>query len=324
MTPVSELPELSVIAPCRDEAEGLEAFHARVRAAVGALGVVAEMVYVDDGSVDATWAVIVRLASADPAVRGVRLSRNFGQQAALTAGMEVSRGRRVLLADADGQDPPEVLERLWRRMDEGFDVVHARRSGRPGDGWAKRGTAWLFYRVAAWAMDPAPPADTGDFRLLSRRAVDAVLSLPERVRFLRGLWPWVGFPQASVDYVREPRVTGRTRYGAGSLVRLALDALTSGSAAPVRLVWVVAAVLAAAAAVLAAGSVVAAWRGAGPGAWVPLALAAWVGVVGAAAVAACAVVGEYAARALLEAKARPLYLVSERVGGGFPSGRAGM
>ncbi len=224
---------LSVVAPVLDEASILEVFHKRLADALDGLDW--ELVLVDDGSTDDTAEVIDRIANADIRVRGVILSRNFGYQAAMSAGIDHAVGDAVVTIDADLQDPPEVIPELIERWREGADVVFATRQSRDGEGWLKLRTArWftsLFIRLGGLQI----PADAGDFRLLDRCAVTALRAMPERSRFLRGMTAWVGYRQATVAYRRDARYAGDTRYRWRTLIRMSLDALSSFSHIPLQL-----------------------------------------------------------------------------------------
>ena len=234
-----DAPPISVVAPCYNEQDVLEAFHRRVRAVLDGLDGDSEIVLVDDGSTDETWAIMERLAEADPAVVAVRLSRNHGHQLALTAGLDICRGRRVLVIDADLQDPPELLPDMLRIMDDGADVVYGQRRRRAGETAFKRATAAAFYRLLGrMSRSPIPP-DTGDFRLISRRALDVLLAMPERHRFIRGMVSWIGFRQEPLLYDRDSRAAGTTKYPLRKLFRFAFDAITSFSTVPLALAgWV--------------------------------------------------------------------------------------
>src|SRR5690606_2998921 len=230
---------LTVVVAAFNEAAALPELHRRLAAVLARLaaddGVDGGVLYVDDGSTDATWAVMRDLAAADARVSLLRLSRNFGKEAALTAGLDrVVSGAAVIL-DADGQDPPELIPELVARWREGFDDVHGTRLAREGDGWFKRASAHLFYRVMQRLSKTPVPADTGDFRLLSPRALAALRELRERHRFMKGLFGWIGFNRVSVPYRREPRLAGRSKFNAWRLWNFALEGITSFSTAPLRL-----------------------------------------------------------------------------------------
>jgi polyisoprenyl-phosphate glycosyltransferase len=225
--------QLSVVAPCFNEATGLREFHARVSAACAGFPD-HEIVLVDDGSKDATWPVICALTKKDPHVRGIRLSRNFGHQAALTAGLMAAGGARILMIDADLQDPPELLPEMMKAMDAGADVVYGKRTSRRGESVFKRVTAAAFYRVISRLSEVDIPVDTGDFRLVDRRVLDALLSMPERYRFVRGMVAWIGFKQVPLEYVRNPRFAGTTNYTLARMIKFSMDAITGFSTVPHR------------------------------------------------------------------------------------------
>lgn len=221
-----------MVLPILDEEETLPELHRRLDAVLGGMDVRAEMVFVDDGSTDGSADWLRRRAAEDPRVRLLRLSRNFGHQAAILAGLEAARGDAVVIMDGDLQDPPEVLPDLvdaWRR---GGDVVYAVRDGHLGDGRLKRTLASIFYRVFRAATSIDAPLDAGDFRLLDRRVVDELTAMGETHLFLRGLTRWLGFRQVSVSYRREARYGGAPKYSTWRSLRLALDGLTSFTAAP--------------------------------------------------------------------------------------------
>lgn len=232
-------PYLSIIVPCFNEEGSLPHLHERLNAAVlpyRAHGV--EIILVNDGSHDGTWNLIEALSTKDEAIVGIKFSRNFGHQMALSCGLDYARGERVLIIDADLQDPPEVLNEMMQRMDQGFDVVYGQRKSRQGETAFKKLSAWLFYRVLNRLSDVKIPVDTGDFRLMSRRVVDTLKTLPERVRFTRGLVSWLGFRQTAVHYVRDARHAGQTHYSLKAMFRYANEGLTSFSTRPLQLaIW---------------------------------------------------------------------------------------
>ena len=228
-------PMLSVVAPVYDEVAVVEELVDRIVGAVSGLGSF-EVVIVDDGSTDGTWEALSVAASRHDAVRTVRLSRNFGHQVALTAGLDLARGDAVVTIDGDLQDPPEVIPRLVERWRAGFDVVYAVRASRAGETRYKLWTARLFYRVMQRMTPVAIQEEVGDFRLLSRRAADALRGMPERARFLRGMTSWIGFSQVGVLYERDARRFGETKYPTRKMVRFAADAITSFSTLPLQVV----------------------------------------------------------------------------------------
>lgn len=302
-------PDISVAIPCKNEAAGIAQTVARVAAACGARRW--EIILVDDGSTDGTWEEIRALAAARPGVRGLRLARNFGQQAALTAALEAARGSRVLILDADLQDPPELLDEMWERMDAGFDVVYGQRTSRNGETAAKKLTARLFYRVFNSLSDYPIPEDAGDFRLMSRRAVDALLGLKERNRFMRGMMSWVGFPQSPLAYARPPRANGRSSYSWDRMIALAADGLLSFSTSPLRLAMAGGLGMAAGSLVGLGAIVGGVVQGVTVRGWASLMFT--VMLFSSAQIVLVALVGEYVGRLLIEAKQRPVYVLREAV-----------
>lgn len=226
---------LSVVVPCYNEQEVLPEFHRRLDAVLSALGLPWEVVYVNDGSRDGTLEVMRTLQAGRPQVAIVDLSRNFGKEIAMTAGLDACVGDAVVVIDADLQDPPEVIPQLVAEWRAGFDMVYARRDSRLGETALKKATARVFYRVIGKLSRVSIPADTGDFRLMSRRAVDALLQLREQHRFMKGLFAWVGFPQKAVLYRRDPRFAGDTKWNYWKLWNFAVEGITSFSTVPLRL-----------------------------------------------------------------------------------------
>jgi dolichol-phosphate mannosyltransferase len=245
-------------------------------------------------------------------VRLLRLSRNFGHQAALSAGIDAARGDAIVTIDGDLQDPPEVIPELVAKWDEGFDVVYAVRSSRAGEGKAKLATASLFYRLLAAITSTEIPRDVGDFRLLSRRAADALRAMPERARFLRGMTGWIGYRQTGVEYARDARYAGETKYRLGHMLRLALDGIMSFSLAPIRLVTALGfALVIFCIAVLAWTFYVRFFTNHHTQGWTSV--IAVVLLLGGVQLLSLGVIGQYVARIFEESKRRPLYLVDEVV-----------
>jgi polyisoprenyl-phosphate glycosyltransferase len=312
---MSVKPVLSLVVPCYNEAVGLASFWARASDALDALGLPAEAVFVDDGSRDATFAVLSALAARDPRVRVVALSRNFGKEVALAAGLDHARGEAVVPIDADLQHPPEVLAALVARWREGHDVVIALRRDRVTDPWPRRLAGDLFHRLFSRVAAVPVPRGAGDFRLLSRPVVEALRAMPERIRYMKGMYAWVGFRTGSVDYDVEERSAGASRYGFFRLWRLALDGIVSFSALPLRVSSVLGVLFALLA--LAYGG----WltvRTIVQGVDVPgyASLMVVVLFLGGVQLLSLGVIGEYLGRMYDEVKARPLYLVRARLG--FP------
>jgi glycosyltransferase involved in cell wall biosynthesis len=226
---------ISVVIPAFNEEEVLDEAYRRLAAVMDRLGRSYELIFVDDGSQDATPLILGRIADGDRRVRVLGLSRNFGHQVAISAGVDHARGDAVVVIDADLQDPPEVIPRLVARWQEGYEVVYGKRLARRGESPFKTRTAALFYRILRRLTTIEIPVDTGDFRLVDRKVCEALRRLPERNRYVRGLVSWVGFRQSSVEYERHERFAGRTKYPLGKMLHFALDAITSFSDRPLRL-----------------------------------------------------------------------------------------
>ncbi|RRU25705.1 glycosyltransferase family 2 protein [Stenotrophomonas sp. 278] len=300
---------LTLVIAAHNEAAALPLLHPRLRAVLDGLDdIVGHVLYVDDGSTDETWAVMQALAAQDPSVGTLRLSRNFGKEAALTAGLDFVDDGAVMLLDADGQDPPELIPEfvaLWR---EGYDNVYGTRLVRDGESWLKRSTAAAFYRVIGRLSRTPIPADTGDFRLLSPRALQALGQLRERHRFMKGLFGWVGFRRKALPYHRHSRMVGDSKFGFWKLWNFALEGITSFSTVPLRAATYLGLATASFAFVF--------------GMWV-IAKAALYGdrvagyptmmsvilFLGGVQLIALGLIGEYLGRLYEESKQRPLYLV---------------
>jgi glycosyltransferase involved in cell wall biosynthesis len=304
---------LSIVAPMHDEAPVLGPFFERIEAATGELGLALEIICVDDGSRDATLAGLVQKAARDPRVKVIALARNFGKEAALTAGIEAATGDMVVPIDADLQDPPELIAEFIKRWEEGYDVVYGARADRSSDTAMKRTTAQLFYRIFNRVSDLDIPESAGDFRLMDRQVVEALKCLPERNRFMKGLFAWVGFRQIGVPYVRPERAAGTTSMGYLRLWRFALDGITSFSTAPLR-VWSVIGFVSALVALIVAVALIV--RVLVVGREVPGYASLMVAVLFGFAIQMMAfgVLGEYVGRLYQEVKGRPIYVVRARIG----------
>jgi len=230
----TQIPTLSVVVPAYNEQEVLPAFHDRLIKALEGLPYSLEVVYVNDGSTDNTLQIMENLYSKDGHVALVDLSRNFGKEIALSAGLHKATGDAVVVIDADLQDPPELIPELVNEWNNGFDVVYARRSQRKGETWIKKITAACFYRIMQKVSRVKIPKDTGDFRLMSRRAVDALNTLTEQHRFMKGLFAWIGYKQKAVYYDRDQRFAGKTKWNYWKLWNFALDGITSFTTAPLK------------------------------------------------------------------------------------------
>lgn len=303
------LPRLVVVVPAYNEGDGLRALQQRLLPVLDGLdGLDTAILYVDDGSRDHTWEVMRDLATQDARVETLRLSRNFGKELALTAGLDHAEADAAVVIDADLQDPPELIPEFVARWREGFDVVYGTRIAREGETWLKKLTAAGFYRVMARLSSTPVPRDTGDFRLLSRRALDALRGLRERHRFMKGLFAWVGYRQCAVPYRRDPRHAGSSKFNYWKLWNFALEGITSFSTAPLRVatyIGVVAALLSFVyGAVIVAKTLI--WGE--PVAGYPSIMTAML-FLGGVQLIALGMIGEYLGRLYDESKQRPLYLI---------------
>jgi len=303
---------LTIVIAAFNEEAALPVLHPRLARVMDGLDLDCRLLYVDDGSRDGTWATLQAIAAGDPRVSLLRLARNFGKELALTAGLDQVGTDGALVLDADGQDPPELIPAFVAKWREGYDVVYGTRSRRDGETWFKRFTAAGFYRVMHWLSRTDIPRDTGDFRLMSRRVLDALRQLRERQRFMKGLFTWVGFRQVALAYDREPRMAGDTKFNYWRLWNLALEGITSFSTVPLRLATYV--------------GVFTALVAFGWGLWIIARTVLWgdpvegwpslmtvVLFLGGLQLVALGIIGEYLGRLYVESKQRPLYLVSEAV-----------
>ncbi|HEU4992830.1 MAG TPA: glycosyltransferase family 2 protein [Luteimonas sp.] len=315
---------LTVVVAAFNEADALPVLHPRIAAVLDGLagdGIDGRVLYVDDGSRDRTWAVVEALAASDPRVAALRLSRNFGKEAALTAGLDLVDDGAAVILDADGQDPPELIPRFVAHWREGYDDVHGTRVAREGEGLLKRGTAHLFYRLIGRLSHTPVPADTGDFRLLSPRALQALRGLRERQRFMKGLFGWIGYRRIAVPYERKPRLAGRSKFSFWKLWNFALEGITSFSTAPLRMATWLGVATALVAFAYAAWIVVKALVWGDPVAGWPTMMAVIL-LLGGVQLIALGVVGEYLGRLYMESKQRPLYLVEQWRPAGVSSARS--
>jgi dolichol-phosphate mannosyltransferase len=306
---------LSIVVPCFNEEACLPELHRRLTAAAqGATGGDYELVLVNDGSRDGTWQAMRAIAGTDPHVMALNLSRNHGHQLALTAGLDLCRGNTILIIDADLQDPPELLPTMLKAMqDQKADVVYGVRRSRAGETAFKRATAHGFYRLLSRATEIDIPVDTGDFRLMSRRALDALLAMPEQSRFIRGMVAWIGFRQVPFAYDRDQRFAGETKYPLRKMMRFAFDALTGFSSAPLKLASHAGLALSLGSVLILAYITYAWLAGRSIQGWTSLMFV--VIVLGAVQMFVLALMGEYIGRLYNEAKRRPLYIVQEVAGG---------
>lgn len=307
------LPDYSFVVPVYNEEENLEELYRRLSAVIDRMDGPAEVLLVDDGSRDRSYAIMLELNARDPRWKALSLSRNFGHQIAITAGVDHSRGRAVVIMDADLQDPPEMALELAARWREGYDVVYAVRETRAGEPeWKKRST-YVYYRLLRRLTDLQIPADAGDFRLVDRKAVDAVAGLRESNRYLRGLFTWVGFKQVGVPYQRPGRHAGVTKYPFRKLVKLAADGVLSFSNVPLRLALNLGFLVSVCAFVAGITSIALKVAGVySPPGWASQVV--FTSFLGGVQLIVIGVMGEYVGRIYEEVKRRPLYFLSDSRG----------
>jgi len=304
---------LSIVVPCYNEEAVIAEFHRRVVASLAGIESDLEIIYTDDGSRDQTANILRELQQKDRRVRVVSLSRNFGHQLAVTAGLEHARGDAVVIIDADLQDPPEVIPEMIERWRDGYQVVYGLRVRRAGETTFKRWSAKLFYRLLNRLSEIEIPPDVGDFRLLDRQIVDVLLAMPERDRFLRGMISWVGFKQVAVIYDREPRRAGTSKYPLMKMLGFALDSVISFSFAPLRLaIWVGFGAIAASFAGIIYALIIRLYTTEWVRGWASIFTA--ILFLGGIQLITLGIVGEYVGRIYAEVKMRPLYVVRERLG----------
>jgi polyisoprenyl-phosphate glycosyltransferase len=302
---------LSIVIPAYNEQEVLPELRKRLTGFLTTLPCGAEVVVVNDGSSDRTLPMLLEWADADPRIKVLGLARNFGHQSAVTAGLDAATGDAVIIMDADLQDPPEVILEMLAEYRKGYDVVYGQRTGREGETFFKRLMAWAFYRFMSRFIHKDLPADSGDFRLVSRPCLDAVKKMRETHRFLRGMVAWVGFAQTAVRYQRHKRIAGETKYPLRKMIRFAWTAAISFSPAPLRLSLALGVIVAFCG--FAEGAYAVVWTLLGyhvaPG-WASL--MAVICLVGGGILISIGVLGEYVGRIFEETKNRPLYIVSTR------------
>jgi glycosyltransferase involved in cell wall biosynthesis len=306
--------KLTVVVPAYNEGSGLREFHARLAAVFDALGpdLAGDVLYIDDGSRDDTWEVIRSLHASDPRAAGLKLSRNFGKEHAMTAGLDHADADAVVMIDADLQDPPELIPEFVKKWREGFDVVYGTRSSRAGESAAKKFTASAFYRVMERLSATPVPRDTGDFRLMNRRAVQALGQLRERQRFMKGLFAWVGYKQTSIAYERDARFAGASKFNYWRLWNFAIEGITSFSGAPLKVATYVGVFTAVLAFLFGIYVLVKALLFGDEVRGYPT-LMLVILFLGGVQLIALGMIGEYLGRLYLESKQRPLYLVDELI-----------
>lgn len=300
--------KLSVVVPVHNESAVLHEFHGQLSEVMEATGCPYEILYVDDGSEDDSADLLAGIRAGDPRVAIIELSRNFGKEVALSAGLDHASGEAIIIIDADLQDPPELIHTFLREWRDGYDVVYGQRIDRRGDSRMKILTAKWFYRVLNYLSDVEIPTDVGDFRLLSRRAVDALLSLPERHRYMKGLYAWIGFPQKAIPYVREPRGAGHTKWNYWRLWNFALEGITSFSDVPLKIATYIGAITSSVAIIYGLFLLVRTliWGNPVPG--YPSLIIVML-FLGGVQLICLGIIGEYLARTYAETKSRTLYFV---------------
>lgn len=301
---------LSVVVPLFNESQMIKPLIERLTAVLSRLDDSSEIVFVDDGSCDDSWQQVSRLPLVDNEYQCIKLSRNFGKEAAMSAGIDHARGLVVIMLDADLQDPPELIPEMLAQWRAGYDIVNMKRRKRLGETWFKRFSAGCFYRLMNWMSDSPVPENVGDFRLMSRQVIDSIKALPERNRFMKGLFSWPGFSQKTLEFDRDPRFTGETKWNYGKLFGLAMDGITSFSFKPLRLAtWC---------------GVLTALCAFGYGGWIVIQTLIFGGSVAGypslmvvqlalagIQLLALGLIGEYLGRVFVEVKQRPLYLIEE-------------
>jgi glycosyltransferase involved in cell wall biosynthesis len=305
-------PVVSLIVPFLNEREVLPACLDRLERVLAELGESAEIVLVDDGSIDGSSALVAARRPGPADVRLLRLSRNFGKEAAMTAGLTHARGQAVIVLDADLQDPPELIPAMLEHWRDGIDVVLMQRRSRAGESWFKRASAHVFHRLLQRLSRAPIPVDTGDFRLMSRRAVEALLRLPERNRYMKGLYAWIGLPTLTLPYDRAARDAGSSKWDYPRLIGLALEGITSFSVVPLRLALVAGALTALAGGAFGVWIIAKALLLGDPVPGYP-SLVALIALLGGMQLLGIGVVGEYVGKTYLEAKQRPLYVLLDEL-----------
>lgn len=303
--------DISIVSPCYNEAEGLPQFVRRTSAVMAQTGLSYQIILVDDGSRDRTYDTALALAAQVSCLTVISLSRNFGHQAAVTAGLDHAPDGAVVLIDSDLQDPPEVITEMIAKWHQGYDVVYGQRRSRAGESWFKLWTAKVFYRLMSRLTGRDLPRDTGDFRLMDRRVVEAIRQMREKHRFIRGMVTWVGFRQTAVLYDRQPRATGTTKYPFAKMFVFAVDAVTSFSTVPLKLITALGAAIVAATTLLSL--IIVSVRIFLPQYFIPgfAALALLTLFFGGLQLVSLGIVGEYIGRVYEQVKDRPLYLIRD-------------
>lgn len=309
MTPFSR-PEISLIVPVYNEEKNVPLLYERALAVFNKLGVTHEFIFINDGSRDGSLAVLRQLAATKPGVHFINLSRNFGHQIAVTSGLDNAQGYAVVIIDADLQDPPELIEDLYRKLKEGYEVVYARRRKRQGESWFKLFTAKMFYRLLAGITSVDIPVDTGDYRIMSRKVLLGLRRMPEQQKFLRGQISWLGFRQTYVEYDRQSRNAGQTGYTFKKMLRFAIDGITSFSDFPLKFASLVGFIISGIAFLLLLYAVYSRLftEDYVPG-WASIIIS--VLFLGGIQLICLGIIGEYLYRISTNVKQRPLYLIDD-------------
>ena len=307
--------QLSIVVPCFNEEEVIPELYQRVTRVCKNLKQNYELIFVNDGSNDRTWYLIYELANNDPNVVAVSLSRNHGHQLALSAGLSICSGERIFIIDADLQDPPELLPEMMRLMDEGAEVVYGKRTKRRGETWLKKFTAALFYRLLNLLTDIKIPPDTGDFRLISIRVLEVLNTMPETHRFIRGMVSWSGFNQVALNYEREERCAGKTKYPLKKMIQFAFDAITSFSIRPLKLASSLGILFSIFGLIGLIYALVSWLSGRTVPGWTSVIITSML--LGSIQLLVLGIFGEYLGRLLMETKRRPLYIIDRIVGQKF-------
>jgi polyisoprenyl-phosphate glycosyltransferase len=301
---------LSIIIPIYNEEHNIHKLIERLRSVVSQMNVSCEYIFINDGSRDRSIEIIKALAQVDPSVKYIDFSRNFGHQIAVTAGLDKAEGKRIVIIDADLQDPPELIIDMNKKMDEGFEVVYAKRKARKGESWLKRFTAKMFYRILANITSVEIPVDTGDFRIMDRRIVDVLKKMPEQNKFLRGQISWIGFKQTFVEYERDERLYGKTGYTYRKMLRFAMDGITSFSNFPLKVASVLGFIVSGVAFVVMIYTLYLRF-------FTSDTIEGWTSIMisilflGGIQLICLGIIGEYLSRLGANARNRPLYIINE-------------
>lgn len=302
--------EISVIIPVYNEEDNIHMLHQRLSAVMQQLGVSYEIIFVNDGSKDNSIALIKSLSKSHPEVRFIDFSRNFGHQVAVTAGLDRTSGKAVVIIDADLQDPPELIAEMYQKMKEGYQVVYAKRKKRSGESWFKLWTAKLFYRILSKITSISIPVDTGDFRIMDHKIVEILREMPEKNKYLRGQISWIGFNQTYIEYDRQQRNSGETGYTISKMLRFALDGITGFSDFPLKVVTYFGFIVSLIAAFVMLYALYARFitRDYEPG-WASLMVI--ILFIGGVQMIAIGIIGEYLSRMNTNIRNRPLYIINE-------------